>query len=124
MSSQYKQPDRIPPAQANRNEECVPWELIRQCVTLQMVMSVESKHIQPLTGVEKAFGQAFRKLRLRQKISQEKVSDVARCDRTTVSLIERGLVSPKLETIVRICKAIATRPSEVMKGMEQSRFYR
>jgi len=87
-------------------------------------MPLNSKHIHPLTGVEKAFGQAFRQFRLKQKISQEQVSDVARCDRTTVSLIERGLVSPKLETIVRICNAIAVHPSEVMKGMERSRFYR
>lgn len=89
-----------------------------------MAMPVESKHIHPLSGAEKAFGQAFRQFRLKQKISQEQVSDVARCDRTTVSLIERGLVSPKLETIVRICSAIAIRPSEVMKGMERSRFFR
>lgn len=89
-----------------------------------MAMPGASKHIHPLTGVEKAFGQAFRQFRLKQKISQERVSDVAKCDRTTVSLIERGLVSPKLETIVRICKAIAIHPSEIMKGMERSRFYR
>lgn len=93
-------------------------------MTLFLAMPVETKHIQPLTGVEKAFGQAFRQFRLKQKISQEQVSDVARCDRTTVSLIERGLVSPKLETIVRICSAIAIRPSEVLKGMERSQFYR
>jgi len=87
-------------------------------------MPDNSKHIHPLTGVEKAFGQAFRHFRIMQKISQEDVSAEAKCDRTTVSLIERGLVSPKLETIVRLCKAIAVRPSEVLRRMEQSRFYR
>jgi len=93
-------------------------------VTLSLAMPAQTKHIHPVTGVEKAFGQTFRQFRTKRKISQEQVSDTAQCDRTTVSLIERGLVSPKLETIVRICKAIATPPSEIMKGMERSRFYR
>jgi DNA-binding XRE family transcriptional regulator len=57
-------------------------------------------------------------------VSQERVGLEADCDRTTVSLIERGLVSPKLETIVKMCRVIKTRPSEVMRKMEDSPFYR
>jgi len=57
-------------------------------------------------------------------VSQENVGLEADCDRTTVSLIERGLVSPKLETIVKMCRVIKTRPSEVMRKMENSPFYR
>lgn len=86
-------------------------------------MRVYSKHVQPLAGPEKAFGQAFRKLRKEQGISQQTVSEAAECDRTTVSLIERGLVSPKLGTIVKMCKAITIHPSNVMQTMEKSRFY-
>jgi transcriptional regulator with XRE-family HTH domain len=86
-------------------------------------MKARAKHVQPLAGPEKAFGQAFRKLREKQGISQETVCGKARCDRTTVSLIERGLVSAKLETIVRLCRAIAVLPSEVMKAMEKSPFF-
>ena len=56
-------------------------------------------------------------------VSQEKVSFEAKCDRTTVSLIERGLVSPKLETIVKMCRVIKVKPSEVMRRMEESPFY-
>jgi len=82
------------------------------------------KHVQPLSGPEKAFGQAFRKMRKKVKVSQEKVGLEANCDRTTVSLIERGLVSPKLGTIVKMCRAIKTRPSEVMRNMEESPLYR
>jgi transcriptional regulator with XRE-family HTH domain len=88
-----------------------------------MQMKARVKHVQPLAGPEKAFGDAFRKLRKKKRISQEKVSEEADCDRTTVSLIERGLVSPKLETIVRMCKAIAVLPSEVMRAMEKSSLY-
>ena len=86
-------------------------------------MKARGRHVQPLAGPEKAFGEAFRKLRKKNGISQETVSEQAECDRTTVSLIERGLVSAKLETIVKMCKAIAVLPSDVMRGMEKSPLY-
>jgi transcriptional regulator with XRE-family HTH domain len=86
-------------------------------------MKAHGKHVQPLAGPEKAFGDAFRKLREKKGISQETVSEGADCDRTTVSLIERGLVSAKLETIVKMCKAISVLPSEVMRTMEKSPLY-
>ena len=87
-------------------------------------MASRRKHVQPLLGPEKAFGEAFRAIRKDKGISQEKVSHDANCDRTTVSLIERGLVSTKLETIVKMCKAIDALPSVVIRRMERSRFYR
>jgi transcriptional regulator with XRE-family HTH domain len=86
-------------------------------------MKAHGKHVQPLAGPEKAFGEAFRKLRKKNRISQETVSEEAGCDRTTVSLIERGLVSAKLETIVKMCKAIAVLPSDVVRAMEKSPLY-
>jgi transcriptional regulator with XRE-family HTH domain len=86
-------------------------------------MKAHGRHIQPLAGPEKAFGEAFRKLRKKNGISQETVSEEAECDRTTISLIERGLVSAKLATIVKLCKAIAVLPSDVMRAMEKSSLY-
>ena len=86
-------------------------------------MKAHGRHVQPLAGPEKAFGEAFRKLRKKNGISQETVSEEAECDRTTISLIERGLVSAKLVTIVKLCKAIAVLPSDVMRAMEQSPLY-
>ena len=87
-------------------------------------MAARRKHVQPLSGPEKAFGQAFRNMRRKLKVSQEEVGLKADCDRTTVSLIERGLVSPKLRTIVKMCRVIKARPSEVMRKMEELPFYR
>jgi transcriptional regulator with XRE-family HTH domain len=86
-------------------------------------MRAQGRHVQPPAGPEKALGEAFRKLRRRNGISQEAVSEEAECDRTTVSLIERGLVSAKLVTIVKMCKAIAVLPSDVMRAMEKSLLY-
>ena len=62
-------------------------------------------------------------MRKKLGVSQEKVGFEAECDRTTVSLIERGLVSPKLETIVKMSRVIKAKPSEVMRRMEKSPFY-
>ena len=86
-------------------------------------MAARRKHVQPLSGPEKAFGQAFRNMRRKLKFSQEEVGLKADCDRTTVSLIERGLFSPKLGTIVKMCRVIKARPSEVMRKMEELPFY-
>jgi DNA-binding XRE family transcriptional regulator len=63
-------------------------------------------------------------MRKKVRVSQERISLEADCDRTTVSLIERGLVSPKLETIVKMCRVIKVKPSDVMRRMEESPFYR
>lgn len=87
-------------------------------------MAVHGKHVHPQLGVEKAFGNAFRSLRENKGISQERVAFDSGFDRTTVSLIERGLVSPKLGTVVKMCAAINCLPSEVMKTMEKSSFFR
>jgi DNA-binding XRE family transcriptional regulator len=105
------------------NAECIPWEYIPHHATLFTIMWSGRKHVQPLSGPEKAFGDAFRNARRSQKISQETVAQEADCDRTTISLIERGLVSPKLATITKMCRAINTRPSAVMRKMEESRLY-
>ena len=87
-------------------------------------MAASRRHVQPLSGPEKAFGLVFRSFRKKLGISQESVSLEANCDRTTVSMIERGLVSPKLETIVRLCRVVKVNPSDVMRRMERSPFYR
>lgn len=87
-------------------------------------MAASRRHVQPLAGPEKAFGLAFRTIRKEKGISQERVSLEADSDRTTVSMIERGLVSPKLGTIVRLCRVLRVRPSDVIRRMERSPFYR
>lgn len=45
-------------------------------------------------------------------------------DRTFVSAIERGIQSPSLKTIVRLSKVLGVSPSEMMRRMEKSHFYR
>jgi len=45
-------------------------------------------------------------------------------DRTYLSAIERGVQSPTLRMIVRLSDALRVPPSEMMRRMEKSPFYR
>jgi transcriptional regulator with XRE-family HTH domain len=45
-------------------------------------------------------------------------------DRTFVSMLERGLVSPTLRTIVKFSTGLRVTPSEMIRRTEQSSFYR
>lgn len=82
------------------------------------------QHIQPRFGAEKAFGEVLRQLRNSRKLSQEKLGDVCDSDRTFVSMLERGLVSPTLRTIVKFSTALGIKPSEMVRRTERSEYYR
>jgi hypothetical protein len=53
------------------------------------------RQIRPRTGTEKAFGLALREIRVRRKISQERLGLDAEFDRTYVSLIEQWNSEPR-----------------------------
>jgi transcriptional regulator with XRE-family HTH domain len=70
-------------------------------------------------GPERAFGQALREFREAQKISQEDLAYQAGFDRTYVSMIERGLRSPTIRSLVRLAQTLNLRPSQILARMEQ-----
>ena len=82
------------------------------------------KHVQPRFGPEKAFGEVLRELRKSRKLSQEKLGDACDSERTFISMLERGLVSPTLRTIVRLSTALELSPSEMIRRTERSSLYR
>lgn len=82
-----------------------------------------SRQIQPRSGPEKAFGLVLREIREAAGLSQLDVYVKFGIDRTQLSAIERGVQSPTLRTIVRLSQAFRVSPSEVMRRMENSRFY-
>ena len=57
-------------------------------------------------------------LRRREKISQEKLAELSGVHRTYISQIERGLKSPTLETIFKICFALKIKPNQFIKDIE------
>jgi transcriptional regulator with XRE-family HTH domain len=56
-------------------------------------------------SIQLAFGQTLRKYRLQQKLSQEKLAELANLDLTYISQIERGLKSPSIPTTIAIAQA-------------------
>jgi transcriptional regulator with XRE-family HTH domain len=76
------------------------------------------KEVQPPPGLEKAFGRALREIRLSRGISQERLAIDAGCDRTFPSLVERGLRSPTIRSLVRLADALEVRPHEIVLRME------
>ena len=49
----------------------------------------------------------IRELRLARGLSQEKLADLAGCDRTYVGMLERRQGNPSLRILVRIAEALA-----------------
>jgi len=68
-----------------------------------------------IKDLRKAIGGVLRAKRESLGLSQEEVADRAAVDRTYVSILERGLKSPTLETFERICWALHTLPERVIE---------
>ena len=66
----------------------------------------------------------MREIREERGLSQMDVDVEFDIDRTYLSAIERGVQSPTLRMIVRLSDAFRVSPSEIMRRMENSRFYR
>ena len=77
------------------------------------------KQIQPAVGPEKAFGLALRQLREEKGVSQEQFAFEAGLDRSYMSMVERGLRSPTMRTVLRFAETLGVRPSEIVLRMEQ-----
>lgn len=56
--------------------------------------------------IQLVFGKVLRKYRLQQKISQERLAELASLDRTFISQIERGLKSPSIPTLFALTQAL------------------
>ena len=76
------------------------------------------KQIQPTDLKTKAVGAVIRELRKRAARSQERLSDSCGFDRTYISRVERGIISPTLGRLWKIADALETPLSQVAKRME------
>ena len=66
----------------------------------------------------KAFGAVLREIRKERGISQEHLGFESGYHRTYVSLLERGLKSPSLQTIFELARALNIRPSDLLSRVE------
>jgi DNA-binding XRE family transcriptional regulator len=63
------------------------------------------------------FGKRVRQLRLRKKLSQERLADLAGLHVTFVGAIERGRRNLSLVTIVKLAKALKVKPGALFRGI-------
>lgn len=78
-------------------------------------MAKSRKQIQPLSGLEKAFGQAMRTVREERDISQMTLHVRTGLDRTFISDLERGIQCPSLRTILRVAKGLEINPCTLIR---------
>jgi transcriptional regulator with XRE-family HTH domain len=86
-------------------------------------MRAKKKQVQPRSGPERAFGEVLRSRRKKIGLSQEQLAFETGFDRTTISLMERGLLSPTLRTMVRLCRLLRLQFSQLAKLIEGSELF-
>jgi len=64
------------------------------------------------------FAQNLRAQRHRLGLSQEALGHACGLHRTEISLLERALREPRLSTIVRLARALAIKPAQLLDGIE------
>jgi transcriptional regulator with XRE-family HTH domain len=72
---------------------------------------------QALNGLRKRFGENLIRLRNRVDLSQVETAKRSGLHLTEVSLLERGLRLPRLDTIVKLAGAVEAEPCELLTGM-------
>lgn len=66
-----------------------------------------------------AFSSVLREVRKKRGLSQEALGFESGYHRTYVSLLERGLKSPSLQTIFNLARALDILPSEMLSRVER-----
>ena len=61
------------------------------------------------------FGKRLRQLRLRRKLSQEKLAEIADVHRNYVGLLERGQSNVSLLTVVALAHALGVKPTKLIE---------
>lgn len=69
------------------------------------------------TRLQKAFGEKLRSRRLENKLSQEKLADLADLHFTYVSSVERGERNISLENMGKLAKALNCKISDLVEGL-------
>ena len=75
-----------------------------------------------MDSVEASFGRVLKELRQNQGLSQEELGFRSGYHRTYISLLERGLKSPSLNTIFQMANTLGISPSDMVSKVEQDHF--
>jgi len=71
-----------------------------------------------MDNVREQLGSNLRQHRDRVGLSQEELGEMCDLDRTEISLLERGLRFPRLDTIVKLARALELdSPGQLLEGI-------
>ncbi len=65
------------------------------------------------------FGEVLKELRSKAGISQEDLANECELDRSFISMLERGLRMPTIETLFKLSNPLKKSSSEIIKIVEQ-----
>lgn len=82
-------------------------------------MEEDNKETKRLDSIETSFGRVLKELRQKQGLSQEELGFQSGYHRTYISLLERGLKSPSLNTIFQMANALGINPSDMISRVER-----
>jgi len=68
--------------------------------------------------IEQIFGEVLKEERNKKDISQSELANLAELDRTYISLLERGLRQPTIETVFKLAEALNLNASALIQKME------
>lgn len=116
-------PSAARPPTCRSNSDYYPWDYCPSHPNIDLLKvrqksAARGRHIQPVEGPLRAFGDALREVRKEKGLSQERLALDSGLDRTYVSLIERGSQSPTIRTVVKLAAVLQVRPSEIVLRME------
>jgi transcriptional regulator with XRE-family HTH domain len=69
-------------------------------------------------NAETVFGQVLKQIRKKAKISQEELAFRSNLDRTYISMLERGIHQPTLNTLMSLSAALNMKLSELVHYFE------
>lgn len=72
-------------------------------------------------SLEEKIGFVLYDLRIRKELSQEELANRSEVDRSYISEIERGLKTPSVAIVFRLCTALNIKPWEFIKMVEEWR---
>lgn len=68
---------------------------------------------------EEIFGQVLKTIRKKNKMSQEKLAFESNLDRTYISMLERGIHQPTLNSLLALAEALNMKASELVRLVEE-----
>lgn len=88
-------------------------------MSVQTIVAIAYRYNVKRHTPAQCFGHIVRRRRLAAKMSQETLAAEAACHPTYISLVERGLRNPSLDTILRLAEALNCPAWKLIRETEQ-----